>query len=340
MELQKSVIKIEITPKSVLVTILILFGIYLLFLLKDLFIDLFIAFIFMSALRPMVDLLEKNKIPRVIGAISLIVTVITSLTLFFYYALPIFIIETKDFLIFAYKQLVILLQQTNPKINASDLLPLNTVLQQIPNITNLVSKAIISLFSNLIHFLSLIFFTLYFLMGIGSLEKFLSKILKKDQAKTVLLTLSEIEKKLGSWVRGELILILIIGILSYIGLSVLGIKYALPLAVIAGLFEVFPIVGPILSAVPAFFVAGAISPIMALSIIALYILIQQLENNLIVPFVMKKSVGLSPLTTLVSLVIGQKLLGTVGAVLAVPLATSLLILAQEITKTKELTPEI
>src|SRR4030042_4710135 len=100
---------------------------------------------------------------------------------------------------------------------------------------------------------------------------------------------------------------LAIWILTFIGLSLIGVRYALPLAIIAGLLEIVPILGPILSAIPAFIVASASSYFLGLATIALYFIVQQIENQIIVPLVMKKAVGLNPIVTLTALIIGGTL---------------------------------
>jgi len=111
---------------------------------------------------------------------------------------------------------------------------------------------------------------------------------------------------------------LIIGIMTYIGLTVIGMKYVLALAVLAGLFEAIPTLGPIASAVPSFLIGFSYSPVLGVSTIFLNFIIQQLENNLVVPFVMKKVIGLHPVITLIALIIGGKLAGILGVILAVP----------------------
>jgi predicted PurR-regulated permease PerM len=145
----------------------------------------------------------------------------------------------------------------------------------------------------------------------------------------------QIEEKLGSWLRGQLFLSLIIGILSYIGLLVLGIPYALPLAVVAGVLEVIPVIGPIISSIPSVLIALTISPILGLAVAAMYFVIQQLENHLIVPQVMKRAVGLNPLIVILAIAIGSSLLGFAGALLAVPIAVVLQTVVGEVIESRK-----
>ena len=147
-------------------------------------------------------------------------------------------------------------------------------------------------------------------------------------ATRVLHVVQAVEDRLSAWVFGQLFLMVFIGLCVYGGLFLLHIEYALPLAILAGLLEIVPTIGPLISAVPAIIIAFAISPLLSLSVAALYFVLNQVENTLVVPMIMKKSVGLSPLITIVSLMVGGKLAGVIGVVLAVP---SVLVL-QEVTR--------
>jgi predicted PurR-regulated permease PerM len=111
---------------------------------------------------------------------------------------------------------------------------------------------------------------------------------------------------------------LIIGVLTFIGLSILGVNFALVLSLIAGLTEFVPIAGPFIGAIPAVLVAFTQSPLKALLVIILYIIIQQLENNLIVPKVMQKVTGLNPVVVIVVMLVGAKIAGIPGVILAIP----------------------
>jgi len=120
----------------------------------------------------------------------------------------------------------------------------------------------------------------------------------------------------------------LVGVFTYIGLLLLGIEFALPLAILAGLLEIVPYVGPILAAVPAAIVGFGISPLMGAATIALAFLIQQLENYFLVPKIMQKSVGVSPLITLLALSIGFRLAGILGVVISVPVVITLQVLGK------------
>ena len=120
-----------------------------------------------------------------------------------------------------------------------------------------------------------------------------------------------------------------VGLLTYIGLTILGVDIALPLAVLAGLLEIVPNIGPVISAIPAVLIAFPIHPILALSTAALYFLVQFLENHILVPNIMKRATGVSPLTSIIGLMIGFRLVGPIGAILAIPTIIVIRSLAKE-----------
>ncbi|MBI4495204.1 MAG: AI-2E family transporter [Chloroflexi bacterium] len=136
------------------------------------------------------------------------------------------------------------------------------------------------------------------------------------------------EAQMGAYVQGLAVLALSVGGLSLVGLAVLGVPFALALAMIAGLLELLPLVGPFLSAIPAILVAATQSPWLALATAGLFVVVQQVENYVLVPKVQEKAVGLSPLVTLLAVLVGASLAGFIGALLAVPTAALLNLLIE------------
>lgn len=133
---------------------------------------------------------------------------------------------------------------------------------------------------------------------------------------------NEIETRLGLWVRGQLILMGAMGAATAVAYSLLGLPGALLLGLIAALTEAIPIVGPLLGAIPAILVAATVSPELALVVALIYLVLQLVEGNVLVPLVMRNTIGISPLLVIVSLLIGAEVGGLLGAFLAVPLAAS------------------
>ena len=207
--------------------------------------------------------------------------------------------------------------------------------QELTNISKNLFSITLSIFDNLVTIIFLLVLSFYMLLEKEKLETRLASLFGSKEERVKLLIV-KIEEKLGAWLQGQLILSLVIGILSYIGLTLLNIPYALPLAMIAGIMEVIPVIGPIISALPAIFLALTISPFLSIAVAVMYLVIQQLENNLIVPQVMKRAVGLNPLIVILAIAIGSRLLGIAGALLAVPLAVVIQIIAAEIIEEKKI----
>src|SRR5215510_2685930 len=133
----------------------------------------------------------------------------------------------------------------------------------------------------------------------------------------------EVEEKLGGWVRGRLLLMLAVGVMATLGYTVIGLPNAILLGVAAGLFEIVPMIGPFLAFAPAVLVALATNPPQAVAVLVFALVIQQIESNILVPRVMGRTVGISPLTVLLGILVGSVLAGLPGAFLAVPLAGAL-----------------
>jgi predicted PurR-regulated permease PerM len=196
----------------------------------------------------------------------------------------------------------------------------STISQQVAPIGESVVKVTLSIFSNIFAIVTVLAFAFYFLIERQHANDILKSVVGEGAADEVLRVLRAIELRLGFWVRGELMLMTFVGVLSFIGLTLLHVDFALPLAILAGLLELIPMIGPTVSAVPAILVALSSSPFLALSVIALYVVVQQVENNILVPIIMKKSVGFAPIITILALMIGGRLAGIAGAVLSIPVA--------------------
>jgi predicted PurR-regulated permease PerM len=185
---------------------------------------------------------------------------------------------------------------------------------------------------------ALLLFTMSF-YWLTSRERTLALLLllsPKVQRQRVDAIWNDIEFRLGAYVRGQVFLMVIIGMASFIGLFVLGVPFAAALALIAGITEAIPIVGPLVGAVPAVIVGFTVSPVTGLLVALLYIVIQALENNVLVPKIMSSNVGLNPLVIIIAIVAGSTLNGIIGALLAIPLAGTLQVIAQHIWLTPSL----
>lgn len=141
---------------------------------------------------------------------------------------------------------------------------------------------------------------------------------------------AELSQRAGGWVRGQVILMVFIGTVTFVGLFVLDVPYPVALATWASLMEIIPIIGPFLGAIPAILVAFTVSPWIALATAILYVIVQQLENNILVPKIMERAVGLHPILVMVGVLAGGVLYGILGIVIAVPLMAAMQVLVMRL----------
>ena len=318
--------KIDISHKSVFFIAIIILSIWLIYLIRDLLVILFVAVILMSALSPLVKFFVKLKLPKPLGIAITYIVIIGLLA-----AVVASIVQP---LIEESTKLVVMLPSVAGQVFSITNIDKSVFQSELTNLSKNIFSITLAVFDNLITIIFLLVLTFYLLLEREKLETRIASLFigKEERIKKSIVA---IEEKLGSWLRGQLFLSVIIGILSYIGLFILNIPYALPLALIAGVLEVVPVIGPIISAIPAIFIAATISPILALGVAAMFFIIQQLENHLIVPQVMKRAVGLNPLMVILAIAVGSRLLGFAGALLAVPLAVVVQIIATEIIEEKK-----
>lgn len=325
--------RVEISYKTIIFVAIFILSLWLIFLLRGILMLIFLSFIVAAGMRSPVEYLEDHfRLPRTVAILISYVVFLSLLFLLFMVMIPAFAGETVNLvqkiqIFFAFPAIA-------PYVSSS----LTQLSEQLSGLTSNVFRATLGAFSIIINFFTMLVLTFYLLLERRHMRVFLKNMLGEDLKERVVNVILKIEERLGSWVRGELSLILVIGIMSYVGLLLLNIEYALPLAIFAGLLEVIPIVGPIISAIPAIIIAISISSnpwIAALAVGGLYFLIQQLENHLIVPVIMKQSVGIPPVITIVAILVGGELGGVVGALLSIPIFICLQILFQEFFASRE-----
>jgi predicted PurR-regulated permease PerM len=163
----------------------------------------------------------------------------------------------------------------------------------------------------------------FWLVQHARLQRYLLAFFPADRRAGARDAWNEVESRLGLWVRGQLILMGTMGVATGIAYTVLGVPGALLLALIAALAEAIPIIGPLLGAIPAVLVAATVSPQLAVVVAGVYVVIQLIEGSVLVPMVMRNTIGLSPLLVLLSLLVGAAVGGLVGAFLAVPIVASI-----------------
>lgn len=323
------VYKVEVSAKTIIFTVVFILLLLLIWAVKNLILSLFIAFIIMSAVKPLVNYFVARHIPRrlAVAIIYLLLFVLFGFTVS--WVIPPLVSETA----LLGRQLPHMLEQLNPA--ALEYLNLDSFSQFAPNITNQAINIISSIFSNVMFAATTLVFSVYFTLEEGFMRKILGQFFEEREVVRISTMFEKTEKRMGSWLLGELLLMLIVGGLTYIGLTLIGVRYALPLSIIAGFLEIVPNIGPILSTVPAFIVAVAQSSFLGFASIALYFVIQQLENHIIVPMVMSRVIGLNPIVTLIALIVGGQLFGVLGVLLSIPFTLFVETILLELLRTRQ-----
>lgn len=304
--------KIEISYKTIVFTFLFLISLFVIWQLRSLILLVFLCYIFMEGLNPAVSWFQKFKIPRVL-AILIVYSVIAAAIAFSIAGIIPALVEQSTNLI---QSLPTTIQNFNLwGLRSGDFSSQLKILENLPS--NIATTAV-SIFSNVLSVFVFFVITFYLLLERKNFDKYLVKIFGNKSTKAVEVV-NELERRLGSWVSAELFLMLIIGMLSYIGYLIIGLNYALPLAIIAGLLEIVPNIGPTIASILAGLFGLTISPLIGILAVTWGIIVQQLENNFIVPKTMKETIGINPLITILLIASGAQLGGVVGAVIAIPL---------------------
>lgn len=312
--------------KVVIIALLLLF----LYLVRDIILLMFIAIVIASGIDPWIDFLQKRRIPRWLSAIFIFLLIIGVLFLVIYLLIPPIATQLHQLIQYLPQYFKFISEQ----VKTNDVTQFESGLESLKKIFGDLTGKFGDLAANIFGTFSgvikgiisvIIIFVLafYFVVEEDNFKKFTRSVTPARHRPYVEDLIDRIQLQIGRWFRGQLFLGLIVGVMVFIGLTIAGVKYALVLALLAAILELVPYIGPIISAVPAVFLGFTQSSILGLVVIGIYVLVQQLENHLIVPNVMKRVVGLNPLIIILVILVGGKLAGISGAILAVPIATAL-----------------
>jgi predicted PurR-regulated permease PerM len=309
----------NISTKTILKLFFIPLGLYLVWINRDLIFALFIAFILMSALRPIVLYLHtKKKVPRLIASLLVVLSALVFVVLVVGTIMPPMLSETITFI----QKLPDIVRGLNPDI--LKYIQIQEVSRYVPNFANQFVSIVGNVFSNTLLVFLTIFFSYYLLANERVIDEnlivgFLGRHMSEEKVKETLRIVHSAQERLAAWFWGQLTLMFAVGLLSYIGFSWIGMKYALPLAVLSGIFEALPSIGPTMVAAIATLIGFGQSPVVGFAALAVSFIVQQVENYFLVPYIMKKAVGLNPVITMLAVIIGMRLGGPLGALLAIPI---------------------
>lgn len=321
--------KVEISHRTIIFTVLFLIFLWLLYFIKDILLALFVSLLLMAILDPIVSRLSKWRIPRALSVFITYIVLIGVLAGAIAGIAPALAEQTTNFV----NNLPVFLKNPVVRMIVNEQ-TVDQLVTQLGSVPGRLVKVGVSVFSNVLGVISVLIFTFYMLLYRAKLDEQIGFIFGQEGKQKFGRFLDSLEKSLGGWARGQLILMLAMGVLMYLGLTILGIPYSLPLAILAGLMELVPTIGSIIAAIPAVIIGLSISPVMGLATTALVFLIHQSENYILVPKIMEKSVGVNPIITLASLAIGFRLMGVVGALISVPIVLTIQVIVKEYLQNK------
>ncbi len=326
---------ISITAGTIVKTIIFLALAWVLYQLRDVVLIVLTAIIIASSIEPGVRAITRRRIPRLPAVLFVYTCLFGLFFTVFYFFVPSLLEDFGTFVSSLPNYLAALgnigALESYSRIFGipADSISSPEFLDSIRNALNFGSygnalSAVNQIFGGLLSFVLIIVFSFYFAVVETGVDDFLRVVTPKSHQSYVLDLWKRSQHKIGLWMQGQLILALVVGVLVYLGLTILGVPHALVLAVIAGIFEIIPVFGPTLAAIPAVilaFVGGG--PTLGFLTVALYALIQQFENHLIYPLVVTRVVGVPPLLVILGLIIGAELAGFLGIILSVPIAATL-----------------
>ncbi len=325
---EKTTIDISTNTFLKIVGILVIF--IFIYLIVDVLAFIFLAFVISSAFKPLIKKLEIIKIPKLLSILIVYLCFIAFLVVALILIIQPMALEIGQLAqVFPdyYSKFQSYLSHVSLNSNANTANDIQSGLGNVSDVltqtVNSVINQTIKLFGGIFSFITIIIMSFYFSTEENVIRRFVKNLVPAKHHDYLVNLNSSVQEKLGQWFRGQVILSLIIFCLTFVGLSLIGAKYALVLAIIAGVFEIIPYFGPWFAGATAVVLTLIQSPTKALFVVILYLIIQQLENSFIVPKVMGSSTGLNPLLVMIGILVGFKLGGVLGGLLAVPVIAAL-----------------
>jgi predicted PurR-regulated permease PerM len=350
MSIPSSEINVQITTGTILKFFVIVIFLAALYYMSDIVLVVLSAVIIASSIEPVVRRMARYRVHRVIAVILiyiLMAAIVAGLLIFF---MPLVVSDFSTFLSTLPKTVSIEslwspirdlgvsfgsgASTSGHMISISDFV--NGLQSLIVGTSAGAFQTATLIFGGVLSFILIVVLSFYLAVQVDGVDDFLRIVTPVKHHEYIINLWKRSQRKIGLWLQGQIILGIVVGVLVYLVLMVVGIPHALLLAVFAGLFEIIPVFGPIISSVPAILLAFSERGVgTGLLLIGLYIIIYQFESQLFYPLVVKKIVGISPIVVILALVIGAKLAGLLGALIAVPLSAAFMEYIHDIEKYKK-----
>ncbi len=327
---------ISISTSTFAKGVLIALGLWFLWFVRDIVAIVFVAVLLAALIDPFADFFARHRLPRSVAVLLVYLLLAGLLAAVIFLLVPIVTVELAQ-LVTAIPNSPLLdyfgqfqAFTTEYGLEENVRAALQSLQAGITNSFTSIFSTIGGVLAAVAAALVMLVLTFYMVVEEEAAKRVFKHLAPEEYQPFLSRLLSRMQKKVGSWLRGQMLLGLVVGMVAYLGLLLLDVRYALILALIAGLFEMLPYIGPVLSVMPAVLVAFGQSPGKALAVVALYVVIQQLENSVLTPKIMQKTTGLNPVVSIVVLLIGVKVGGFIGALLAIPVATMISVVLSEL----------
>lgn len=338
MENAERKITINISTSTIIKILGILLGLAILYILRDVILLLVIALVLASALNPWVGALQRKGLPRFVATLLIFLAFVAVFVVILGLLIPPIAGEisdiTNNFPTY-YNRIASDFQHFKEFSAQQNILKgiessLQSLQSNVGQTATSIFGGVITVFGGFFSFIVVMVIAFYTLLEENAFKKMIKSLTPTKYQAYVFQIMNRSQERLQQWLKGQIILCVIIGAMAYIGLLIMGVKYSLVLGLWSGLTEFIPYLGPLLGGIPAVFIAITTgSPIKALFVIIWFIIIHQAENHLITPKVMQRTVGLNPLVIIIVMLIGGKLVGVIGVIIALPIALIVKVFAED-----------
>ncbi len=342
-----------IVRTTIIVLLLLAFGEFI-GEIGDILLVFFVSVLFAAALAPTVNALQKRKIPRSLSVLAMFLALLGLIVLFISQLIPLVVTELielaknlntmfagldADSVPFAgpFQPIIDnLLNTIDRELIVEELkIYLDQFANQLSGIAGDTFNTLIKVFNGIFNFILVLILTYFLAVDDEGVNRFFLSLFPSKHGTYIVSKTDAIKDRVGFWLRGQVILMIVMFFLTLIVFFTLGLKYALTLAMLAGIAEIIPVFGPLIAGVPALLVAFNQSTWLALWVLIAILILQQIENNILVPMVMKKAVGLSPIIIILAMLIGFSQFNVLGAIIAIPVATTLSIFVHDYAMKKK-----
>ncbi len=326
---------VSISTGTILRTCAILIALGIAWLIRDILLTVFTAMLLAGVVYPLARWAQAHRIPKALVVFAFYLLLFGIMLAAFALLVPAILDEVRSF-VSSYGEVSSSFSQAmdflKRLIEPHGLQQLSTAVQGQTDLFGGVMGVLNTVFGGVVGFFAVLVLSFYMILEESAAKNLFRNLVPAEYQEFAARLVWQMVDKLGAWLRGQLVLGLIIGILYFIGFSLIHLPYALLLALVGGLLEFIPYIGPFISAVPAVILGLSVSLTHGLITLGVIIIIQQLENNVFVPKVMQRAVGLNPIVSLVAFMVGAKLFGTVGAIFSIPVATAASVALVEILR--------